>query len=825
MKKIYSIIFSLCFLSVISTAQERGGRPGGPGGGGTPPKATIKGKVLDADTQNPLEFATITLFSQRDSSIVSGGITNEKGEFLIDTRMGKLFAHVEFIGYRTLVIDDVGLKRGSFNADIGTVSIAPDSEILQEVEVRAERSEMTMSLDKRIFNVGKDLASAGGTAEDILDNVPSVTVDVEGNVSLRGAGGVRILVNGKPSALVSADNANGLRSIQANMIDRVEVVTNPSARYEAEGMAGIINIILKKNQKKGLNGSFDANAGYPENFGLGINLNYRKNRLNWFTNLSARFRNGPGRGSLEQEFFNTDLFSRMERMHERGGLSGNFRFGADYFFNPKSILTTAFSYQRSDEKNFSELTFLDAFGSFDNVFQITDRTDDEQEDEENLEYSLSYKKTFDRKGHEFKADFRYEAKLEEESSIFRENYFTPERVQLDSFLNQNSANEEGERRGALQLDYIRPFGENGKFELGYRGSIRNIDNDYEVLEEVDGSIIRNPDFSNNFIYDENIQALYATFGNKINKFSYQVGLRGEFSDVKTELKETNEINDRQYANLFPSAFLTYDLPNRNAVQLSYSRRVRRPRFWDLNPFFTLSDRRNIFRGNPNLDPEFTDSYEIGHIKYWEKGTLSSSIYYRHTIDLIQRIIKPNPDDDNGTIREPENIGTKDDYGLEFTFSYTPKKWWRINGDVNFFRSLTKGQDENNDLSAEATTSSFRLTSRTTLWKKVDVQLRGNYRAPRETIQGRNKGVGHLDFAANMDIWKNKGTITLSVRDVFNSRLRQYLTETDSFRSEGEFQWRARVVTLSLNYRLNQKKRRGRSGGRGGNFGGGEGGEF
>ncbi|MFT4971030.1 MAG: ferric enterobactin receptor [Saprospiraceae bacterium] len=795
-----------------------------------PVKATIKGKIVDAETNESLGFSTITLFAQKDSTVVTGSITDMDGNFLMETTPGRYFAKAEYIAYQSKFIENIELKKGKLNLDLGKIKLAGDAKTLAQVEVRAEKSQMTMSLDKRVFNVGKDLASAGGTAEDILDNVPSVTVDVEGNVSLRGTGGVRILVNGKPSSLISAENPNGLRQIQASMIDRIEVITNPSARYEAEGMAGIINIVLKKNQAKGLNGSFDVNVGYPEDFGLGINLNYRKNKFNWFTNIGLRYRNGPGSGSLKQIFYNENpdsvLFTQMKRKHERGGYSGNFKFGADYFFNPKSILTTAFSYQRGDENNSARLIYRDSYGSFDNVSLITNRTDNEFEDEADLEYSLTYRRIFEKKGHEFTADIRYEDRTEMEGSVFEETYFNGENVALNlPVFDQRSDNSEGNERLNVKVDYVQPFSKDSKFEIGMQISFRTIDNDYVVKEVRNGEEFIDPNFTNQFIYDENIHALYSSYGNKINKFSYQIGLRAEYSDVRTELATTNEINDRQYANLFPSAFISYNLKEKNAVQLSYSRRIRRPRFWDLNPFFTLSDRRNTFSGNPNLNPEFTNSYEFQHIKYFEKGSLSSSIYYRHTDDVIQRIQKPVEGFPDRTQTAPENLATQKDMGIEFTYNYSAAKWWRLSGDVNFFYSEVAGsyefEDKVIDLYGETYSMTGRLTSKTTLWKKIDTQVRINYRAPRTTAQGKYKSITSVDIGANIDILKNNGTLTLSVRDLFNSRRRRGVTQGFNFESENEFQWRERSFVLALNYRLNQKKKRGRPGGGRGNGGGGQ----
>ncbi|MEM8526391.1 MAG: outer membrane beta-barrel family protein [Bacteroidota bacterium] len=823
MLKSLLLLFALLFFQTIFAQRPQGGRPGG----GERPMIEVIGTVMDSETNNPLGYATITLFSKRDSSVVAGTITDEEGKFKIETRPGRLFAKVEFISYENVTIEQIPFERGKRLIDLGTISLAPDATTLAEVEVRAEKSEMQMMLDKRVFNVGKDLANMGGSAVEILDNVPSVTVDVEGEVSLRG-GAVRILVDGKPSGLINENNPNGLRAIPANLIERIEVITNPSARYEAEGMTGIINIVLKKDKKKGLNGSFDLNAGYPENFGAAANLNFRRNKLNFFANYGVRYRRNPGIGLAEQERLRRDtlFFTDIAREALRGGWSNNFRFGADYFFTDNDILTTSFLYSVGLENNLTELEYSDYVFSRNNRTAFTERTDDESENESNLEYSLTYKKNFKQKGHELTADFRFQDDSEVESSDFTEVFFDGAGNLLNvPNLLQRSNNDESSTRALIRVDYVYPFSENGRFEIGYQGSLRTIDNDYLVEELNDGQWKSLPGLSNDFNYDENIHGLYATFGNKVNKFSYQFGLRAEHSDVRTELEQTNEVNDRQYANLFPSAFFTYDLPKGNAVQLSYSRRIRRPRFWDLNPFFTFSDARNFFAGNPNLDPELTDSYELGHIKYWEKGTLSSSVYYRHTEDVIQRLF--TADEQGNTVRRPENIATENSYGLEFTYSYNPVKWWRINGDFNFFRAITSGEFVNAEgvtrqLDADALTWFTRLTSRTTFGKNTDLQVRVNYRAPRVRPQGKTRAITSVDLGLSRDILKGNGTLTLSVRDLFNSRKYRYVIEEADFYSENLFQRRARQATLTFNYRLNQKKRRGGRGNRGDYGGGGEG---
>lgn len=797
------LLFASTFLFAQNSNRERSG-------------LTIIGQIKDADSELPLEYATVTLFSKADTSIIEGTITDANGKFELNGQARNAFLKAEFISYESFIVEELLPEKGKRILDIGILKLGASTTTLAEIEVRAEKSEMQMMLDKRVFNVGKDLANMGGTAVEILDNVPSVTVDVDGNVGLRG-GNVRILVDGKPSGLVNADNMNGLRSIPANLIERVEVITNPSARYEAEGMTGIINIVLKKEKQKGINGSFDVSAGYPENYGAAINMNFRRDKFNFFTNYGIRYQNNPGLGLNEQKRTRNDtlFYTNIDRDRLRGGWSNNVRLGADYYFTDKDILTTSFLFSRSHDDNFTELQYDDYLFSLDNRISVTERTDEEEEDETNLEYVLSYKKSFERKGQDLSVDFRYQLNDEVENSDFQETYFDGQKELLNvPNLFQRSNNDEGEQRGLIQIDYTYPFSENERLELGYLGSIRQIRNDYLVEELQDGDWFSLPGLSNNFVYDENIHGLYATYGNKIRKFSYQLGLRTEYSDIRTDLQQTNEVNNQRYLNLFPSAFLTYELANSNSLQLSYSRRIRRPRFWDLNPFFNFSDARNFRSGNPNLTPEFTDSYEFGHIKYFDKGSIGSSVYYRHTEDVIQRLF--TADEDGNTIRRPENIATEDSYGLETTYSYDVTDFWRLNGDFNFFRAITSGEFVNaegvkRELSADTYTWFTRLTSRITFWKNTDLQIRGNYRAPRIEPQGKVRALYSVDLGLSKDILKGNGTLTLSVRDLFNSRKYRYLIEEPGFVSENVFQWRARVSTLTFNYRLNQKKQRGSRG--------------
>ena len=753
-------------------------------------KGKLDGKVLDSLSSSPLSFATIRVFNANDKSLVNGTITNETGNFSIDLPYGKYYAEVDFMGYDSYKSLPFTLDKDHEAHSLDGILLNATIKTLDEVIIQAEKSSMELSLDKKVFNVGQDLANAGGNANDILMNIPSVSVDPEGTVKLRGSDNVRILIDGKPSGLVSFKGGSGLQQLQASMIERVEVVTNPSARYEAEGMAGIINIVLKKERNQGFNGSFELITGHPVNYGGAANLNYRHKKINFFINYGIAYREQPGVGTQYQEVYDNGT-TRVSRQNNKGyimGFNNNIRGGLDYFFNEKSILTASYLFRRSDASRITNILYEDFPSPAAELSSYTRRRQDEDEVEPNSEYSLIYKRSFAEKGHEFTGEVKYLDNWESSTQLFTQSTFQPD-GSLDSSRVENSLNDESEKQFLVQLDYVKPIGKEGKFEAGVRTSFRDMINDYVVSRQNEqGEFAPLPGLDNIFVYNENIHAVYGILGNKTRKFSYQAGLRTEWTDVKTTLKETNEVNPRKYTNLFPSAHVTYELSKDNAVQASYSRRVRRPFYNDLSPFMTFADSRNYFSGNPDLNPEFSNVYEVGHIRYFEQGSITSSVYYRDTDGKIQSIRSVDPTTGYATTL-PQNLKGEKAYGIEFTSGYAFYKWWKMDFNFNFFHSDIDGS--NIDERYTATTYSWftRLTSRFTLPKSLDAQFRGNYEAPQKTAQGQRKALYYIDLSLSKDILNGRGTLNFNVLDVFNTRKMRTVTEGETFYNQGTFQFR------------------------------------
>lgn len=766
---------------------------------------TIKGLVLAMRDSTPVSFASV-LLKQKDS-LIKGYNLKADAQFSITALPGKYRLEIFHVTHEPMVMNLV-VRAGDTVINLGILYLKDlKSQTLDNIIVQAEKSSMQLSLDKKIFNVGKDLANAGGNASDILQNIPSVSVDPDGGVKLRGSDNVRILIDGKPSGLVSIKGGSGLQQLQASLVERVELITNPSARYEAEGMAGIINIVLKKDRRQGFNGSFELISGNPDNFGLAANLNYRKNKINFFVNYGIAHRIQPSNGKVSQTYVSGDstfFFEQQDRMRLKT-FNNNVRAGLDYFFNETNILTAAYLYRGSLASRERKFRYDDFLNSKSNITGFVNRTQLEEEDEPNSEFSIVHKKSFKKKGHEITSEFKYIDYWENSDQSYFQSSFTPAGTEIKNrYLNQKSLNDEFEKQWLLQVDYLYPFGKDGKLETGVRTSFRQMVNDYLVTQMNPSGIFDViPGLDNVFLYDENIHGLYGIISNKKGHFGYQAGIRAEWTDVTTTLKETNEVNPRDYLNFFPSVHFDYQLKKDNAVQLSYSRRVRRPFYNDLSPYVTLSDSRSFFSGNPDLNPEFSDVVEVGHIKTFEKGTLASSIYYRSTTGRIDRIRKV--DNLGNAVTRTENLLSENAFGVELTSTVKPFKWWKMDGNFNLFYAEIDGTNILPTFQTNTYSWFVRHTSRFSLNSVVDVQWRMNYEAAQKTVQGRRLGLFYADLSASLDVLKNQGTLTLNITDVFNSRKTRTIVKGANFSFEGYGGFRPRQANLTFVYRIKQSK--------------------
>ena len=796
---------------------------------------TVKGTVLEEGTNYPLEYSTVS-FINKQGKTVTGGITDLEGNYKIEIPEGVYTVKYEFISYKS---KEVPNQRLTQNITLPTIKLALDAASLDEVVVRAETTEVQVRLDKKIYNIGKDLTAGGATVSDALNNVPSVTVDVDGAIALRGNENVKILINGKPSAIAGFGSTDALRQLPAEAIERVEVITSPSARYDAEGTAGILNIILKKEKTLGLNGSISTSIGVPLNSNASGNINLRTDKFNIFNTTGVYYRNSPGNA-----FFNNNYFSRPvldengepvldddgqpitidpefdqvieDRKYDRMGKGFNTNLGIEYFLSDKSSITASAFYRKGDGDD--ETTNNTANYNNSIVEEQTRRLENQIEDRTNYQFSLNYVNNFNDHGHKLTADLQYDRGKDSERSLITEQRTLPNSEVLPS---EDILNKENQKEYLAQVDYVLPIGENAQFEAGYRGNFEENITDYTLLEETgtSGNFIRNDSLSNVFTYNENVNAFYTQYGNKFGKFSFLLGLRLENTQLKGKVAAENvsenspfDLNfDKNYTGLFPTVNLTYELKENENITLGYNRRINRPRNWFINPFPSRSSEANIFQGNPDLDPAYASAFDLGYLKRWKKITLTASVYYQYETDAFERVQEETGEvTSNGIpiIRTlPINLSTNERYGFEAGLLYNPTKWLSLNGSFNYFLFKTEGFYNNVDYGAENTSYFGRFSSKFKLPAKIEWQTNAFYRGPSNNSQTESDGILSVDMAMSKDIIDDNATLALSVSDLFNTRKRNSFTTTSSFTSESEFQWRQRQVTLTFTYRFNQKKQR------------------
>lgn len=820
MKKLFPLLLILALQPIFSqTSQGERGR--GPGPGQRPALITITGQVLDKDDNMPLEYATLVLQSVANPDQITGGITDLDGNFNVETEPGKYNISIEYISYKTYKLPNQTLTKST---DLGTIKLALDVAQLEAVEVVGEKTTVEVRLDKKIYNIGKDLTNSGATITDALNNVPSVDVDVEGAISLRGNENVRILINGKPSALAGFGSTDALTQLPADAIEKVEVITSPSARYDAEGTAGILNIVLKKEKTLGFNGLVNTTIGFPVNSGISVNANLRTDKFNIFNTTGYRYRDAPGNAYFENTYTSGTYDKIIEdREYNRLRKGFNTNLGLEYFLTETSSITGSVFYRNSDNESNTENT-IEKFNN-NSLDERSFRTDDENEDDTNYQFSLNYVNNLDEDGQKLTVDLQYSRGQEDKPSIIQQDLTIPQN-ELESLLNIYEIETENEY--LVQADYVLPMGD-AQFEVGYRGTFEETGTDYRLdsLNQDTGQFDIDKTLTNLFSYTENVNAIYTQYGNKFNKFSFLLGLRLENTQLKgelTSLYDPNELEeqlgvdinfDKNYLGLFPTVNLIFELAENENISLGYNRRINRPRGRYINPFPSQSSNANIFQGNTDLDPAFSNAFDLGYLKRWNKLTFTSSIYFQRETNSFERIQEPTgltTNDGIDIIRSiPINLASNNRLGAEAGVMYNPSKWLRLNSSFNFFRFSTEGIFNGVDYGTTNTSWFARFSSKVSLPAKIDWQTNAFYRGPSQNAQTESKGIFSLNLAFSKDILKDNGTISMNVSDLLNSRKRRSYTETEFFTSESEFQWRRRQITLGFVYRFNQPKERNRNG--------------
>ncbi|MEM0991666.1 MAG: TonB-dependent receptor [Bacteroidota bacterium] len=751
----------------------------------------IKGQLLAEDGQQALEYATISAF--KDSMLVDGTITDEAGIFKLNLEKGEYRLRIEFIGYANKEMP-INVNQ---NMDLGSILLTSDNVSLDAVEITAEQSEYNLRLDKKVFNVGKDLLSRGGSVTDILDNVPSVTVEPNGAVSLRGNSGVTILIDGKPSALTQND---ALSTIPASSIERVEVITNPSARYESAGNAGIINIVLKKDRKVGFNGRASISAGIPADSRPVFSFNYRRDKINFFGNLGARYANFIGRSDAQRtRTLNgiTSSFSTKEDQDRNDKAVFGF-IGMDYLMNDENTLTGSYSNYSVINTDQSSINFLyrDAAG---NLTQEWNQIFDYREPESYNQLDLTYTRRFAADKNKkwtvtFQHDFWFNN--ETENTTIDEVFPTEfERLRLRTNTIESS------KDYLLQTDYQTSLGKNGTLEMGLRAETRVIKSDFiaENREEEEWNVFQG--FDNELNYYERIGGAYVQYGQKFEQLSYLLGLRAEYTFVNIDLLDELEDVTKTYTRLFPTFNMSYQFTDATATQLSYSRRIRRPHFGFLNPFAGFSNPTEIFQGNPDLDPAYTHRVEWNLVQTWEKVSLNPAIYYSATEDYFEFYFEQQAD---GLVTQtPINLALEENYGLEIIASYRPSKALSLNGEFNWFGYQQRGEFLAQNFDFAATTWNSRFTARYRFLSTFSAQARWNYQAAYQDAVSKRKAIQYADFAISKSFFDEKLTATFNLRNAFDSRWYRSITNISGVTQTDNRAWNVRRFSVDLTYQFQQ----------------------
>lgn len=749
----------------------------------------VKGTIRDADSKNPLSFVQVALFSSQDEARpVSFSDTDDNGIFSLEVPKGEYTFKAFFLGYKDFVLEEIDIIGP---IDLGEINLIGDSQNLEEVVIQTSKLPFRSSMEGITITPENNLANVGGTLLDILRNTPSIIVSEDGSISLRGSTGTNILINGRNSSLTQ-----NLDQLPASAVEEIKIINNPNARYDAEAEGGVIDIVLKKGQDLGTHGGLEATYGTRNRTNLGARMNHRSARLNTFVGYNFRDWKNIGNRRSTRNLFEEDETLEQNTESTNRNVGHNLTYGADYYFG-NNVLSYEGVYQSSLDRQVNTLfAELERGGNEPEAFDYV-RRNNESETDTGLDNALIFEHSFKEKGHLFRATA---------SHSFRNQFKTQEIDIFNNTLNPLPENLTGQELAYIdeirnisvfQADYIKPL-EFGKFETGVKSILRKFDNDYQYFRfnEAENEFVEDELISNRFIYKDQIYAGYALISGTKSKFEYSLGLRGEMTVVDTYLQNTGERNQQNYFNLFPSVQGLYSVNEKHSLKFSYSRRIDRPTAWRLNPFPDITDSLNVRRGNPNLQPEMINSFELGQMANFEKASLTSNLFYRKVngqLDFITIV------EDGISYSQPENLLSAQSYGLELIGTGEISKWYSINGGLTLFRISVDGSNIGEEFTNSGFAWNLKVTQDFKLPFGFNFQLAGNYESPEIEAQGRDLAQYFIDGTLQKSLFKNKGSLALSVRDIFDTRRFAGFARTNSFSQDFYSKQETRIVLLSARF--------------------------
>lgn len=764
----------------------------------------VTGNVIDAATDLPVEFSTISIYNSQDSSFVTGGVSDIDGNFDIPVKTeGSYYLLIEYIGYTAKMINNVRIDRANPVRQVGIVLLSQTSLNLSEVVVQEQRSQMQMMIDKRVFNADASLTTRGADALELLAEIPSVEVDPDGVVSLRGSTNVNILIDGRPTGIPANEL---LQTMPASQIDRIEIITNPSAKYEAEGMSGILNVITKKNTQRGVHGSVSTNfsQGRKARFDTNASLNFRNKKINAYTNIGYNRRNRNSFGNVDKYFTLPDSSFSLLTDSEMNFSSNSFsvKAGLDYFMNERNTFMISATTNPGGGHGYNLANYRNLDHLNENAGTST-RYTDEEDKKTNYGIQAGWTHKFLQKDHQLSVDLFHNINGDLEEQFYREEFFDQYGIAIPYPILQIYDLQEDNDVTRVSLDYTKPISDRFRLEAGYRYDLLNLDNYvYSAFYDYESDMyVYDTNLSNDFDYSQSVNAVYSTFTGQFDKFSFQAGLRYEYTDIYGILINTGEEIDRGHGNFFPTVSWMYNIAPGSDINISYSKRIKRPNSRQLNPFTDYSDPYNLRKGNPNLKPELTDAVEVNYMRIWEKLTLNATAFANYTKDQIDRFLFPFAD--GVTIMNPENVGESMRYGLELFVNYNPFSWWRMNISGTARQNIFI--QTNLELVNNSTTSmNFNYMSTFRLPKNISVQLSSRYRPGFKTNQGKMYDSFNADLAISKDFFKNRLSITLQARDFLRTERFKYELNQSVVYQQTYRRWDSHRFGVALAYRFGQE---------------------
>ncbi|WP_200979593.1 TonB-dependent receptor domain-containing protein [Echinicola sp. 20G] len=755
----------------------------------TQAQINISGQIVNEEDREPLLFAQVALFEAGSENTITYTQSDENGKFTLDTKSGNYDIRVFLIGYENKKLENLAINE---DKDLGQIALVSEQEELDEVVVQSSTIPMRTDVEGIVITPEQNLANVGGTLLDILRNTPSVSVSDDGSISLRGSSGTNVLINGRNSSLTQ-----NLDQIPASAIEQIKVINNPNARYDAEAEGGVINIILKKGENMGTHGGVELTYGTRNRLNTGARVNHTTAKYSVYAGYNYRDWKGRGERTTFREIYEDNEILNQNNQSSETRKNHNFNYGADYYFG-KNVLSYQGVYNTGDDYENNTLYSNLSDGTTDDLILQYVRRNIESESDDGYDNALIYERTFDDKNRELKisANNSYQNQYKIQNiDIFRN---ATEPLPEDLNGQERAFTDEKRYTTVIQADYVHPINEKVKLEMGLKSTFRKFDNDYQYYQfsESENDFVENTDISNHFLYKDQIHAAYFIYSRTSEKFDFTLGTRAEQTHVEGLLYNTNELNEQDYLNLFPSVQALYKLDDENSFKFTYSRRIDRPTAWRLNPFPDITDSLSVRRGNPNLQPEMIDSFELGHMVNFENASLTTNLFYRYVDGVLDYITMV---EDGISYQQPENLNSGQSYGLEFIGIADITPWWNLNGSISLFQSRVDGSNLGEEFVSKGFAWNSKLTTDFKLPLDFTLQLVGDYESPEIEAQGRDFARYSMDATLLKNFLEDKLSLSVSVRDVFNTRNFGGYNQSNDFYQEFRAEWESRIALFSARY--------------------------